>query len=369
MDDSNIFDSEPGGAASSNAYLRECYKALNIPVSTKNSWDPTQLPIITGNEGGMLDRTLGLSREKWTDFEHRIGPACTSREPLTIDFLLKAAGSLMHLTELFPYLKPSFIPMSRWLGECNQICHANKRRWKRIKEETATIPQPLQKLIGLGWSRAKVDRTVNVRDLLRTEVDADIVLATDACGMSDELATDQHPAGLGAVVHKCRGGAIAAGTRAMELLPRDHPIATKPIAWLELFTSVLWILQTCQRGWLCVIYTDNTNAEHWMRKYKAKPAYIGLMMRLANFCRVKKVTLIIKRSDTEHILADPLSRTYEDYEADWRARAKEWKVPHDGPIVSFLWRDLWDQVREIEEEYGRFSIFLSRPGEVSWRGE
>ena len=93
------------------------------------------------------------------------------------------------------------------------------------------------------------------------------------------------------------------------------------------------------------------------------------MMRLANFCRMKKVTLIVKRSDTEHILADPLSRTYEDYEADWRARAKEWKVPHDGPIVSFLWRDLWDQVREIEEEYGRFSIFLSRPGEVYLHGE
>ena len=110
MDDSNIFDSEPGDAASGNAYLRGCYKILNIPVSTKNSWDPTQLPIITGNEGSMLERTLGLSCKKWNDFEHRIGPACTSREPPTIDFLQKAAGSLTHLTELFPYLKPSFIP-------------------------------------------------------------------------------------------------------------------------------------------------------------------------------------------------------------------------------------------------------------------
>ena len=52
MDDSNIFDSEPGRAASSNAYLRERYKTLNIPVSTKNSWDPTQLPIIPETKGG-----------------------------------------------------------------------------------------------------------------------------------------------------------------------------------------------------------------------------------------------------------------------------------------------------------------------------
>ena len=51
MDDSNIFDLEPGGAASGNAYLRGCYKILNIPVSIKNSWDPTQLPITPGTKG------------------------------------------------------------------------------------------------------------------------------------------------------------------------------------------------------------------------------------------------------------------------------------------------------------------------------
>ena len=122
-----------------------------------------------------------------------------------------------------------------------------------------------------AWELAKKDRTIDVKNLLKTESDADVVMSTDACGRSDDTAIKQHPAGLGAVVHSCKSGVLAPGTRFMQLIPTDHPMAEKPIAWLELFMSILWIRALCRKNWTCVIYTDNTNAQWWMSKFKAKP--------------------------------------------------------------------------------------------------
>ena len=58
----------------------------------------------------------------------------------------------------------------------------------------------------------------------------------------------------------------------------------------------------------------------------------------------------MKRSNSETILADPLSRTYEDWKGDWLERAANWNVPPEGPTVVVDWMGLWNDVKRLEAD-------------------
>ena len=120
----------------------------------------------------------------------------------------------------------------------------------------------------------------------------------------------EFPSGIGAVVHSVVGGqgSLVPGTKTMILIPKEHPMNDRPIAWTELFMSVLWVIRLGRVGEVLVLYTDNSASEHWMDKFKAKPLYVALIIILSSVCLERRIKLIIKRSDTDNIPADPLSR-------------------------------------------------------------
>ena len=157
-----------------------------------------------------------------------------------------------------------------------------------------------------------------------------------------------HPAGFGAVEH-------GTGTRTMFYLPKDHPLALRTIQFQELFMAVGWVINRAKPGETVVIYVDNTCAEWWLRGYKAKDLYIALIWILADFIRDNRIHLIVRRSDSSHIAADPLSRWF-DYdkedlksaEDDWEVRAGDWQIPPEGPTVDFDWEGLFGEVLELE---------------------
>ena len=124
----------------------------------------------------------------------------------------------------------------------------------------------------------------------------------------------------------------------------------RPIAWTELFMSVLWVIRLGRVGEVLVLYTDNTASEHWMAKFKAKPLYVALIIILSSVCLERRIKLIIKRSDTDNIPADPLSRWIDGTKSakEWERRAGEWGIPSEGPRVVCDWEGLWNWVVEIE---------------------
>ena len=269
MDDNNIAGKTPELCWKRTLYLKDFYDAINIPVSEKTSPLPSRNPILTGHLGDIRKQRLGFPEPAWKKFEERLTPIFTVNPGTRFTFkdLLQAAGSAMYLADLFYFLRPCFIPFSRWLGALNRICKQDKQRWKRIMMYTAEVPRQLAILMKLGWRSAMRTRWIGVKTLLATGADASITLSADASGFSpqdEELGQKGHPAGLGLVEHET-------GRKSMIILPTEHPISKKPIAWLELFTAVLAIKIFARQGSVVVLYEDNMNAMIWISGHTDNP--------------------------------------------------------------------------------------------------
>ena len=227
--------------------------------------------------------------------------------------------------------------------------------------KTTLVPRALKTLLSKAWRTANQEVVMNVGWRLSSEVDTVRTLSTDACSQSDHDAIPDwlvkgkwHPAGFGAVEHK-------SGVRSMFYLPKDHPLARRTIQFQEMFCAVGWILRRARREETVIIYVDNSCAEWWLRSFKSGDIYIALVWILADFIHENRIHLIVKRSDSKEIAADPLSRwfdkksvefdkkAFEQTKKDWGERAKFWKIPPKGPIVRFKWQELFERVLGLEE--------------------
>ena len=346
MDDNNIGGSDVEPNQISTNYLLDFYKRINLKVSKKHPTTPTDDPILTGHLASLPKQLIGFTTEKWQKVETCLAPVLEGK-PVRVGDLLKLAGLLTNLAEVFPEVKIHFIPLSRWLGGMNEICKTDKAKWRVYMDKTMVVPPPLVDLIRSGWEKARGQKWASVKDLLYTEADASMVVSTDASGDSVEF-----PSGIGAVVHSVVGGqgSLVPGTKTMILIPKDHPMNDRPIAWTELFMSVLWVIRLGRVGEVLVLYTDNSASEHWMDKFKAKPLYVALIIILSSVCLERRIKLIIKRSDTDNIPADPLSRWIDGTKSaeEWVRRAGKWGIPSEGPRITCDWQGLWNSVVEIE---------------------
>ena len=365
IDDVNVFGKDYKTCLLRTMYLRDFYSRINLLVSPKIDPTPLQIQVVTGHEANMESNpmTIGYAEKKWEKFRESIVPLLESRDDtrFTAAHLLRAGGHFLHLAEVFFYLKPICIPFSRWLGTLNQICKQDKKLWREIMLKTTLVPRPLKTLLSKAWVTANQEVVMNVGWRLSSEVDTVRTLSTDACSQSDHDAIPYwlvkghwHPAGFGAVDHE-------SGTRSMFYLPEDHPLALRTIQFQEMFCAVGWILRRGQRGETIIIYVDNSCAEWWLRTFKSGDIYIALVWILADFVHENRIHLIVKRSDSKAIAADPLSRwfdegsvgydkkAFEQTKKDWVERASFWRIPPKGQVVRFEWLNLFERVLELEE--------------------
>ena len=359
IDDVNVYGPDFDTCLMRCTYLRNFYRKIRFKISPKIDETPVQLQTVTGHDAdlGADPMTIGYSDKKWESFRESIVPLLESEDEtmFTFESLLKAGGHLLHISEVFFYLKPICIPFSRWLGKLNHICKQDKRKWREIMKKKSRVPRSLKELLSKAWDSACSEVSLSVGWRMSSEIDAHRILSTDACSQSDHTSIPDwmvkskwHPAGFGAVEH-------GTGTRTMFYLPKDHPLALRTIQFQELFMAVGWVINRAKPGETVVIYVDNTCAEWWLRGYKAKDLYIALIWILADFIRDNRIHLIVRRSDSSHIAADPLSRWF-DYdkedlksaEDDWEVRAGDWQIPPEGPTVDFDWEGLFGEVLELE---------------------
>ena len=350
MDDANLGGFRIKLNREATRHLLKFYVFINLLVSTKHPSTPTRTPILTGHLAIMPDKLIGFTDERWGKVWIAMQPVFRDEEA-TVEDLLKLAGLLNHLADLFFHVRIYFTPMSRWLGFLNTICNTDKRKWKNVMGRTTKVPAPLRALILDGWRALGSQRWTHVRDLLHSEADATLIVSTDASGESEEF-----PAGMGAVVHWASNSVgkptVVAGTKTMIVIPRNHPLASRPIACIELFCSVYWIIKTCRYGEIVILFTDNEPSRFWIQKWRAKPLYSALMMILANHAKKMNIKVIAKRLGTHDIPADPLSRWMDPKsEGEWIERASRFSVPLKGPTVEGTdWRDLWKEMIALEED-------------------
>mgnify|MGYP001479672899 CR=1 FL=1 len=324
-------------------YLYAEYQQCNILTSTTFSEDDVlQEDIITGTKVNFRTKTLSLPDDKWLRYTHNVHNLILCAESVTAAEALTICGQVMHATELFPSLKPSFTPFSWFLSGLCTLCKADPRKWERAKARRIAIPPVIARMVHDGWKMIK-NRAQHATKFVKILEDADRSISTDWC-----------PRGMGFVDH-------ISGDFEGILIPTDHPMTiffAKHSLFGELFIVTLALIVFAKPGQVIALAEDNMGCIQAIKKYRSRASYSALSMKFAEVVREKQLTIIPRYMDTDTIPADPISRTdKKGWSLRFSERCKKLKIPKGRRLFGALngWTDLWNDIMIIERKYSLLS--------------
>ena len=270
-------------------------------------------------------------------------------DSITAGEALETCGRVLHTAELFPHIKPMFVPLSHYLSALCILCESSPKKWEKAKTRRISIPSIVLRMLDEGWRLIR-GKKIHARRLVTIEEDADCHWSTDWC-----------PEGMGFV--DCLTGNFAGVS-----IPWDHPMTVrfrKNSLFGELFIVTLSLILFAEKGQVILLDEDNMGCIHAIKKFKSKPSYSLLSLRFAKVIREKELTVLPRHVGTKVIVADPISRMdLSDWRERFERRCRYSKIPigHELPNALAGWRNLWDELVAIEHRYSLFSDGFCREG-------
>ena len=347
QDDAAVHNISANLTKRAGLFVYNQYDTCDILTSTEFSEEDV-LPVdtVTGTKVDFPNRLLSLPAEKWQKFTFNVHRLVLHGESITAGEALTTCGQIMHTTDLFPTLRPTFSPLSSFLSGLCILCESDPRKWGRAKGRLIKIPDVILCMIHEGWKLIK-NREQYAGKFVKLWVDADISISTDWC-----------PKGMGFVDH-------TSGDFEGILIPVDHPLTIrfgKHSLFGELFIVTLALIVFAKKGQTVALSEDNMGCIQAVKKFKSKTTYWALAKRFADVVRTKELNVVPRYMDTDTIPADPISRTDKsNWESDFYSRCAALKIPTGRRLNGALdgWTDLWAELLVIEQRHSLVLIHVN----------
>ena len=322
-------------------FLYKEYANCNILTSTAFSEDDVlQEDIITGIRVNFRTKMMSLSHKKWEQFTFAVYNLVVHGDSVTAGEALETCGRVMHAAELFPDIKPMFVPLSHYLSALCVLCKSCPRKWEKAKARRISVPRIILRMLHDGWMLI-VSRETHALRFVHIQEDADSHWSTDWC-----------PEGMGFV--DCLTGNYVGVS-----IPQEHPMTIrfrKNSLFGELFIVTLSLIVFAMPGQIILLDEDNMGCIHAIKKFKSKPSYSLLSMRFAQVIREKRLTVLPHHVGTKIIAADPISRMdLPGWKERFEKRCAILKIPkgHELPDALASWENLWEELIALEDKYSQ----------------
>ena len=347
IDDVAITHNTKETTAAAGKYVYEEYRKMNIITSTKFDMDEVQqVSIITGTEVDHLHRTLSLPQEKWSKFTFNVNTLVRDGpQGVKAGFALEVIGQVMHATEIFPSARPSFVPLSHFMGGLAQMSQHHKRKWAKNMDKYLVFPPVLCRMLEDGWKKI-VGRSRPAIDLVRIACDATVHVHCDWCKK-----------GMGYVD-------LLTGDYEGVEFPDDHEIVQfygRESLFGELFTVTTVLELLIPQNAVVALGEDNMGCIFAIQNWKSHPTYAPLALYYAQVVREKNITVVPYYVDTNSIIADPISRIWDRKYHFWdefRRRLKLFNVQMGERRCGALdrWTEVFGEVMAVRKRYSRRGV-------------